>query len=46
MSHSVQSIRRPPDAGPAAPIRPICSAADHRAALAEIERLMRARKRT
>lgn len=43
---TTRSTRRRSDASLRAPIRPIHSAADHRAALAEIERLMRARKGT
>jgi antitoxin component HigA of HigAB toxin-antitoxin module len=45
-ANTTRSTRRPSEARPAAPIRPIRSAADHRAALAEIERLMHARKGT
>lgn len=42
----MRSTRKRSEARPAAPIRPIRSAADHRAVLAEIERLMSARKGT
>jgi HTH-type transcriptional regulator/antitoxin HigA len=45
-ANTTRSTRRPSEAGAAAPILPIRSAADHRAALAEIERLMAARKGT
>lgn len=44
--NTTRSTRKRSEAPPAAPIRPIRSAADHRAALAEIERLMHARKGT
>jgi len=44
--NTTRSTRRPSETRPGAPIRPIRSAADHRAALAEIERLMHARKGT
>jgi HTH-type transcriptional regulator/antitoxin HigA len=43
---TMRSTRRPSEAGAAAPIRPIRSVADRRAALAKIERLMDARKGT
>ena len=42
--NTMPSTRRRSEVDVAAPIRPIRSAADHRAALAEIDRLMRARK--
>jgi HTH-type transcriptional regulator / antitoxin HigA len=45
-ANTARSTRRPSEARPAAPIRPIRSAADHRATIAEIGRLMQARKGT
>lgn len=44
--NTTRSTRRASEAGRGVTVRPIRSAADHRAALAEIERLMRARKGT
>jgi hypothetical protein len=44
--NTTRSTRRPSDAGGGVTVRPIRSAADHRAALAEINRLMHARKGT
>jgi HTH-type transcriptional regulator / antitoxin HigA len=44
--NTTRSTRRPSDAGGGVTVRPIRSAADHRAALAEIEQLMHARKGT
>jgi len=43
---TTRSTRRPSEAGDGVTVRPIRSAADHRAALAVIERLMHARKGT
>ncbi len=43
---TTRSTRRPSDAGDGVKVRPIRSVADHRAALAEIERLMHAGKGT
>jgi HTH-type transcriptional regulator / antitoxin HigA len=43
-ANTTRSTRRPSETRRAAPIQPIRSAADHQAALAEIERLMHARK--
>ena len=44
--NTTRSTRRPSEAEHGAPIRPIRSAADHRVALAQIDRLMHARKGT
>ena len=44
--NTTRSTRRASEAGRGVTVRPIRSAADHRAALAEIERLMHARKGT
>lgn len=43
---TTRSTRRPSEAGGGVTVRPIRSAADHRAALAEVELLMHARKGT
>jgi len=45
-ANTTRSMRRPSEAGNGVTVRPIRSAADHRATLAEIERLMHARKGT
>lgn len=44
--NTTRSTRRASDTGDGVTVRPIRSAADHRAALAEVELLMRARKGT